>query len=139
MSSSLQKPQNQFFGTRSSSGWVLTHVRTFKTTFLTLFILIMLSKNAFCLQNTTYSFFWGRNPFLLHSMKSKDVWDVILKVLTHVRTHPGELLVPKIWFFCFFFEGKKSSMVFRTVRRHFETTLSNWKVKRIESWKLSNV
>ena len=34
--------------------------------------------------------------FSVHSMILKDVWDVILKVLTHVRTHPEELLVPKI-------------------------------------------
>ena len=46
--------------------------------------------------NLLLLFFGGRNPFLPQSMKLKDVWDVILKVLTHVRTHPEELLVPKI-------------------------------------------
>ena len=37
-------------------------------------------------------------------MKLKNVWNVILKVLTHVRTHPEELLVPKIWFCVFWSE-----------------------------------
>ena len=37
-----------FWGTRSSSGWVLTYVRTFKTTFLSLLIFILSSKNFFC-------------------------------------------------------------------------------------------
>ena len=33
---SLKKPQNQIFETRSSSGWVLPYVRTFRMTFQTL-------------------------------------------------------------------------------------------------------
>ena len=40
-------PHIHFWGTRSSSGWVLTYVRTFKTTFLSLLILILSSKNDF--------------------------------------------------------------------------------------------
>ena len=35
--------------------------------------------------------------------KLKNVRIVILKVLTHVRTHPEELLVSKIWISCFLF------------------------------------
>ena len=35
--------------------------------------------------------------------KLKNVRIVIMKVLTHVRTHPEELLVSKIWISCFLF------------------------------------
>ena len=62
-------------------------------------------------------------------MKLKNVWNVILKVLTHVRTHPEELLVPKIWF-SLFFEYQKSKMEFLTIWK-------NWKMSRMSFWKFS--
>ena len=52
-------------------------------------------------------------------MKLKNVWDVILKVLTHVRTHPEELLVPVIWF-SLFFENQKAKM----------KSLAIWKIEK---------
>ena len=47
-------------------------------------------------------------------MKIKNVWNVILKVLTYLRTHPEELLVHKIFIF-FVFEDRDSRMDIRTV------------------------
>ena len=49
-------------------------------------------------------------------MKLKNVWDVILKVLTHVRTHPEELLVSKIWISCFLFRLRLLARVKRKER-----------------------
>ena len=43
----LEKQENQIYGTRSSSGWVLTHLRTFNFSFSTSFNLIMWSANVF--------------------------------------------------------------------------------------------
>ena len=57
-------------------------------------------------------------------IKLKVVDNEKLKVLTYARTHPEELLAPKITF-SWFFEGKKSRIRFRTVGRRFKTTLSN--------------
>ena len=55
-------------------------------------------------QNFIFLVFWGQgvnNGFRDHMTKLKNVWNVILKVLTYVRTHPEELLVQKISFSCF--------------------------------------
>ena len=62
-------------------------------------------------------------------MKLNNVWNVIPKVLTYVRTHPKELLVPKIWF-SLFFEYQKSKMEFLTIWK-------NWKMSRMSFWKFS--
>ena len=52
--------------------------------------------------------------FSKYMTKLKNVWNVILKVLTCVRTHPEELLVPKISIFVFF-EDTGSRMDFMTI------------------------
>ena len=62
-------------------------------------------------------------------MKLNNVWNVIPKVLTYVRTHLKELLVPKIWF-SLFFEYQKSKMEFLTIWK-------NWKMSRMSFWKFS--
>ena len=49
-----------------------------------------------------------------HMMKLTVVKNEKLKVLTCVRTHPEEFVVPKIWFSSFF-ENKRSRMEFRTI------------------------
>ena len=49
-------------------------------------------------------------------MKLKNVRIVILKVLTHVRTHPEELLVSKIWISCFLFRLRLLARVKRKER-----------------------
>ena len=48
--------------------------------------------------------------------KLKNVRIVILKVLTHVRTHPEELLVSKIWISCFLFRLRLLARVKRKER-----------------------
>ena len=62
-------------------------------------------------------------------MKLNNVWDVIPKVRTYVRTHPKQLLVSKIWF-SLFFEYQKSKMEFLTIWK-------NWKMSRMWFWKFS--
>ena len=62
-------------------------------------------------------------------MKLKVVEDEKLKVLTHVRTHPEELLVPKIWF-SLFFEYQKAKM-------EFLAKWKNWKMSGMSFWKFS--
>ena len=48
--------------------------------------------------------------------KLKNVRIVIMKVLTHVRTHPEELLVSKIWISCFLFRLRLLARVKRKER-----------------------
>ena len=47
-------------------------------------------------------------------IKLTNVWNVIMKVLTYLRTHPEELLVHKIFIF-FVFEDRDSRMDIRTI------------------------
>ena len=56
----FKKTQNQIFGTRSSSGWVLTCVRTFRMTFQTFFNFIIWVYNEFLASKNHKIKFLGR-------------------------------------------------------------------------------
>ena len=64
---SFKKPQNQIFGTKSSSGWVLTCVRTFKFSSSTTFNFIIWSENGFLTSKNHKIKFLGRGLFGMSS------------------------------------------------------------------------